>query len=58
MLSNRWPVLTDLQFEDNDGTGNPGANFPGAQTHPMHMHGHSFYVLAEDLGTVRDPVRL
>lgn len=48
VLVNRWPANPDVQS---------GANFPGIQTHPVHMHGHSFYVLAQSAGTIRQNVR-
>lgn len=43
VLTNRWPAAANPAIVPN---------FPGIQTHPVHMHGHSFYVLAESSGTL------
>lgn len=46
LLTNRWPVSSELD--------NP-LNFPGIMPHPVHMHGHSFFVVASSAGTIFDP---
>ena len=42
VFTNRWV--------NNDNPAN-GLNFPGIQPHPVHMHGHSFYVIGHNAGT-------